>query len=269
MFYLGLTLVAGDFRGVLEHPRALAAGLLGQVLLVPLLAFVVALTFRLDPVMAVGVMVVGASPGGVSSGLLTHLARGDTALSISLTALTSLASVVTLPIVIGLSYQYFMSSSLQVDLPLFAMVRGVFLLTTLPVVLGMLLRWRWPYWVNKVEPMGQRVATVLFVCIVAATFWDQREVLSQQLPVLGPAILLLNVAIQGVAYLFAWSVRLQARYRVAIVIECGLHNAALGIVVCMQWLHAPAMSAPSMVYALLMNVGAIAVVVLSRRWLRA
>jgi BASS family bile acid:Na+ symporter len=112
MFYLGLTLVVGDFQSVAQRPRALLTGLLGQLLLVPLVAFGVARLSGMDPVMAVGLMVLAACPGGVSSGLLTHLARGDTALSISLTAVTSVASVLTLPLVVGASFQYFMASDL-------------------------------------------------------------------------------------------------------------------------------------------------------------
>ena len=104
MFYLGLTLVAGDFRQVARRPKALAVGLLGQVVLVPLAGFAVAHGSGLSPAMAVGLMVLAACPSGVSSGLLTHLARGDTALAISLTAVTSLAAVLTLPLVVGASW---------------------------------------------------------------------------------------------------------------------------------------------------------------------
>lgn len=147
MFYLGLTLVVADFRQVAQRPKALAVGLVGQVLLVPLAGFAVVRLSGLDPVMAVGLMVLAACPSGVSSGLLTHLARGDTALAISLTAVTSLASVLTLPLVVGAAYQVFMASPLAVQLPVAAMVKGIFVLTTLPVLLiisGILIQNRKP-----------------------------------------------------------------------------------------------------------------------------
>lgn len=265
MFYLGLTLVLADFRRVAQRPRALLVGLAGQMLLVPLAGFAVATLLGLDPVMAVGLMVLAACPGGVSSGLLTHLARGDTALSLSLTAVTSLASMLTLPLILNLSLAHFMGSSLQAQLPLAPMVRSIFLLTTLPVLLGMLLRWKFPHKVARAQPIASKVATALFLLIVLATFWDQRAVLWQHLPTLGPATLLLNALVLGAAYLLATQARLHHTDRVAIVTECGLQNSALGIFVCLQLLASPAMSAPSVVYALLMNAGGIAFVLLMRK----
>lgn len=265
MFYLGLTLVLADFRRVAQRPRALLVGLVGQMMLVPLAGFAVATFAGLDPVMAVGLMVLVACPGGVSSGLLTHLARGDTALSISLTAVTSLASMLSLPLIINTALQFFMGSSLTAQLPLFPMVRSIFLLTTLPVLLGMALRWQFPKLVARLEPVASKVATTLFLLIVLATFWDQRAVLWQHLPTLGTATLLLNAVILGAAYLLATQARLQHADRIAIVTECGLQNSALGIFVCLQLLASPAMSAPSVVYALLMNLGAIVFVLVMRQ----
>ncbi|MBB1076893.1 bile acid:sodium symporter family protein [Rhodoferax sp. 4810] len=265
MFYLGLTLVLADFRRVAQRPKALLAGLTGQMLLVPLGGFAVATLTGLDPLMAVGLMVLAACPGGVSSGLLTHLARGDTALSISLTAVTSLVSMLTLPLILNLSLQHFMGSSLTAQLPLFPMVRSIFLLTTLPVLLGMALRWQFPQQVTRWVPGASKVATTLFVMIVLATFWDQREVLTVHLPTLGPATLLLNAVVLSAAYALATWARLQHSDRIAVVTECGLQNSALGIFVCLQLLDSPAMSAPSVVYALLMNGGAIVFVLLMRR----
>lgn len=265
MFYLGMTLVLADFWRVAQRPRALLAGLTGQMLLVPLAAFAVATLTGLDPVMAVGLMVLAACPGGVSSGLLTHLARGDTALSISLTAVTSLASMLTLPLIVNAALQHFMGSSLTAQLPLAPMVSSIFLLTTLPVLLGMALRWKFPRMVTRGLPRASKVATSLFVLIVLATFWDQREVLWLHLPTLGPATLLLNAAVLSSAYLLATQVRLNHTDRIAIVTECGLQNSALGIFVCLQLLASPVMSAPSVVYALLMNGGAMVFVLLMRR----
>jgi len=265
MFYLGLTLVAADFRQVAQRPKALGIGLVGQVLLVPLAGFAVAQLSGLNPVMAVGLMVLAACPSGVSSGLLTHLARGDTALAISLTAVTSLASVLTLPLVVGGAYQYFMASHLAVPLPVTAMVKGIFVLTTLPVLLGMVLRWRFAPTVKRVEPAIGKVTTALFVLIVLNTFWDQRQVLLDNLPILGPAVVVLNVLILGGAYALSRVAGLNRRDRIAVITECGLKNSALGIVVSLQWLQQAAMSAPSVVYALSMNAFALTFVVLMRK----
>ena len=265
MFYLGLTLRINDFRQVLQRPRALLAGLVGQLLMVPLLGWLVAWTSGLDPVMAVGLMVLAACPGGVSSGLLTHLARGDVALSISLTAITSIAAVLTLPLVVDISMRFFMVSGLGIEFPLAGMVRSIFLLTTVPVLLGMLLRVWQPRRVARIEPVLGRIATLLFILIVLSTFWDQRQVLLDHLPTIGPASILLNLLVLLGAWLLGRQTGLTRRDRISVVTECGLQNSALGIYVCIELLHSPTMSVPSVVYALLMNAGALAFVFLMRR----
>ncbi len=264
MLSLGLTLQLADFRRVLHRPQALLLGLVGQLLLVPALGFGVAALLGLAPVMAVGLMVLVACPGGVSSGLLTHLARGDVALSIALTAITSVAAMLSLPLVVNASMQFFMGQANPVDLPLAHMVRSIFMLTTVPVLAGMGLRAWQPTRVLRVLPVAGGLATGLFVVIVLATFWDQRQVLLAHLPALGPATLLLNAMILLSAWLLATRFGLLARERIAVVTECGLQNSALGIYVAVQLLHTPAMSVPSVVYAVLMNGGALIFVALMR-----
>lgn len=265
MFYLGLTLRVADFRAVLARPRALTAGLMGQLVMLPLLGAAVARASGLDPTMAVGLMVLAACPGGVSSGLLTHLARGDVALSIALTAVTSIVAMLSLPLVLDWALQAFAQRSLQVELPLAETIRRIFLLTTVPVVAGMVLRARWPATVERVERAAGRIATTLFILIVLATFWTQREVLFAHLPTVGPACVALNVLVLGCAWFGSSALRLERRDRIAVATECGLQNSALGIYVTVQLLAAPAMSVPSVVYALLMNVGALVFVAWMRR----
>jgi BASS family bile acid:Na+ symporter len=197
MFALGLTLVVADFKRVFTRPRAMLVGLAGQMLLVPVFAYALALAWNMPAEMAVGLMILAACPGGVSSGLLTHLARGDTALSISLTAVTSVAAVITVPFVVDLAMAQFMHSAADVEFPLLKMVRGVFLLTTVPVVLGMGLKaWR-PALALRLERPAGRLATALFVLIVLATFFSQRQVLMANLGSIGPAAMLLNLLVIG------------------------------------------------------------------------
>lgn len=265
MFALGITLVPADFTRLLERPRAVLAGLIGQMLLLPLVAWTLALTFRLPPEMAVGLVILGACPGGASSGLITHLARGETALSITLTAITSLAALASVPLIINGGLQTFLGASDAVELPLGKLVRGVFFITTVPVAAGMLLRaWR-PALTARIERTTGRVATTLFVLIVIATFVNQREVLLANMATVGPAAALLNLAVMvagiGLALLF----RLGRRDGIAIATECGLQNAALGIFVATTVLGRPALAVPSVVYALLMNVGALGLIAVARR----
>ncbi|MBK7016553.1 MAG: bile acid:sodium symporter family protein [Sulfuritalea sp.] len=264
MFALGLTLVVDDFRRLLTRPKAVLAGLVGQVLVVPAAAWGIALAWGLSAEMAVGLMILAACPGGVSSGLLTHLARGDTALSITLTAITSVAAVATVPFIVDLSLRHFMNSGAGIEFPLASMVRGVFLLTTVPVVLGMGLRaWR-PAFTTRVEVAAGRIATALFVLIVLATFFSQRQVLAENLGSLGPATVLLNLLVIGAGFGLAAGAGLERRDCIAVATESGLQNAGLGIFIASALLQSPAMTVPSVVYALVMNFGAIAFVALMR-----
>lgn len=264
MFSLGLTLVVDDFRRVFTRPKAMLVGLFGQMLVVPALAYAVALLWGLAPAMAVGMMILAACPGGVSSGLLTHLARGDTALSISLTAVTSIAAVITMPFIVDFALQQFMHTGMSGEFPLMKMVRGVFLLTTVPVALGMSVKAWCPALAARFERTAGRLATVLFVLIVLATFFNQRQVLLDNLGSLGPAAMLLNLLVIAAGFAMAVAAGLQRRDQIAIATECGLQNAALGIFIASSVLQSPAMTVPSVVYALLMNVGALGVVFVMR-----
>ena len=264
MFALGLTLVVADFKRVFTRPRAMLIGVAGQMLVVPLFAFAIALAWRLPPDMAVGLMILAACPGGVSSGLLTHLARGDTALSISLTAVTSIAAVMSVPFVVDLSMRHFMQTAVSADFPLLKMVRGVFLLTTVPVVLGMSIKaWR-PALALRLERPAGRLATGLFILIVLATFFSQRQVLMENLASIGPAAMLLNASVIAAGLGLAFAAGLGRRDRIAVATECGLQNAGLGIFIAASVMQSPAMTVPSVVYALLMNAGAIGFVFLMR-----
>lgn len=265
MFALGLTLTVADFARLVARPRAVAAGLAGQVVLVPLVGFAVASLSGLPPAMAVGLMIVAACPGGASSGLITHLARGDTALSISLTAATSVASVVTLPFVLDLSLRHFLGAGMAAELPVGKLVRGVFFLATVPVALGMLTKRYRPALTARIVKATERVATTLFLLIVLATFFSQRTTLIENIASVGPAALLHNLAVMALGAAVGAGAGLALRDRIAISIECGLHNAAIGIFIAATVLGTPAMAVPSVVYALLMNLTAIGLIGFMRR----
>jgi bile acid:Na+ symporter, BASS family len=268
MFAVGVTLVPADFTRLLREPRAVIAGLVGQLLLLPLLAWGLAIAWALPPHMAVGLVILGACPGGASSALITHLARGTAALSVTLTAITSVVALASMPIVLQVALRVFLGDQSEIEFSITRLVRGVFLITTVPVAAGMLLRaWR-PSLADGMQGTLGRVATTLFVLVVIATFVNQREALLANLPSVGPAAASLNAAIMltGVALGFAF--RLDRRDAIAIASECGLQNAALGIFIATSILSAPALAVPSVVYALLMNVGAFVLIVVARRWVR-
>lgn len=259
MFALGLGLGLDDFRRALGNPRALGAGLLAQIVLLPLTAFLIAKALRLPPEAAVGLMVLAACPGGVTAGMVTHLARGETALSISLSAATSLLSFITVPLVVGASIWYFLAETTRVSVPVGQLAGGLVLVTLLPLGLGL--------WLSesgrateRTRALVQRLATAVFLLIVIYTFFVQWPAITEHFPVVGPACLALNVVTMGTGFVLGTLTRLETRSRIALTVECGLQNSALGITLALTLLDQPALAVPAVVYALLMNFTALGVV---------
>jgi BASS family bile acid:Na+ symporter len=265
MFALGLTLTPDDFRRVLARPKAMAAGLAGQLVMVPAIAWVIANTWGLPGEMAVGLMIVAACPGGASSGLITYLARGDTALSISLTAVSSIAAALTMPLIVDQSMQHFLGSGTTSEFPVLRLSRGVFFLTTVPVMLGMAVKHFRAAMTSRYVKFAERLATSLFLAIVFATFASQSDVFRENITIVGPAAATLNISVMALGFVLAVGLGLHRRDRIAIAIECGLHNAAVGIYLAATVLASPRLAVPSVIYALLMNISAIAFIVLMRR----
>ncbi len=254
MLSMGLTLVIDDFKRVVMHPLAVGYGLVSQLVLLPLIGFGLAVVLRLPAELAIGVMILAASPGGITSNLLTNVAGGDTALSVSLTAITSVASLLTLPLLVNFSLAHWAAGIEAVAFPLGKMVTGIFLISTLPLLAGMAIRHRRPAFARRVQLPARRISVGLFVMIVVLTFIGQWDQMTAYVWTAGPAVLLLNVLTMGGALLGALALGMARQQRIAIAIECGLQNAAMGIFVATTLLQSAGMVIPSVLYALVMNL---------------
>ena len=230
MFSLGLGLGFSDFSRVMKFPRAFAAGLLNQVVLLPLIAFGLAHILGLSPVFAVGLMILALCPGGVTSNLLTKVAGGNTALSISLTAAASLLSVLTVPILVSLSVNYFMQEEAPA-VNITGLSLKMFFLTALPVALGMILTARAPDVVERIGPAVSRTAIVLFILIVIAALAKNWVVFSSNLGSLAPVALLLNLTMLGLGIVSGQALKIEGREATAISLESGVQNGTLAIAV--------------------------------------
>lgn len=263
MFSVGLELTLADFTRVAKQPKDFAIGVLSQVILLPLIAFTLVSLWPMDPALAVGIMIIAACPGGVTSNLMTYLARADTALSVSLTAIISLASVLTLPIVVGFSIVHFMDASEAPDLSIGRTVSGVFLITTVPVIIGMLMNRFAPRVAVRLEKVSRILASVLFVVIIAGAIYSERENVVDYFQQAGPATLLLNLIMMALAAGIARFVGLGGRQRVAITLECGLQNGTLAIFVALSLIGSREMMIPGAIYSLIMFPTAIIYLFLS------
>ena len=260
MFALGLKLRGADFRRVLSYPVAVSLGLVAQTLLLPVTAFGIARLFDLAPETAVGLMILAACPGGVTAAMITDLARGDTCLSITLTACTSLLSFITVPIVVGFSLLHFLGQSAPVDFPVGQAIGGLFLITLVPVAAGLLFNeagWLTP----AVAKAIGRLATIVFLAIVFATFFTEWPNISTHFAAVGPAILLLNMTTMATGAALGAAGRLPTAGRIALAVECGIQNSALGITVAVSLLSVSGLAVPSVIYAFLMNITALALII--------
>ena len=230
MFSLGLGLKGSDFSRVLKFPMAFFTGLLNQVILLPLVALGLAMAFGLEPIFAVGLMILAMCPGGVTSNMLAKLAGGNAPLSISLTAITSLLSIITVPLLVVFSVNYFMGEdALAVNITKLGLT--MFLITALPVAIGMLMTAKSPQLVEKIEPRISRAAVGLFVLIIIAALAKNWGVFYGNLAILGPVAIILNLLMLGLGLVTAKLMRLGNKDATTISIESGVQNGTLAIAV--------------------------------------
>ena len=259
MFALGLKLSVADFRRVMTYPVAVGLGLIAQTVLLPLTAFGITVLFSLEPQTAVGLMILAACPGGVTAAIITDLSRGDTCLSITLTACTRLLSFIRVPIIVGFSLQHFLGEAAAVDFPVGQAIGGLFLITLIPVAAGLIANqagWLLP----AIAKMIGKLATVVFLMIVFLTFYTEWPNITAHFSKVGPAILLLNVTTMATGALLGAFGRLPAAGRIALAVECGIQNSALGITVAVSLLSLSGLAVPSVIYAFLMNITALGLV---------
>jgi BASS family bile acid:Na+ symporter len=247
MLSLGLELRTDDFRRVVTRPRGVAIGMLNLALISPLLAFAMAELFALGPALAVGLVLLGTAPGGTMANMLTHLARGDTALSITMTAVSSLCAILTVPLALELSASHFGAERFVDDVSMGGIVLRVLLITVVPVSIGMALAHRYPERVAAALPRVKRVAIATFLVVVAGAVIAEHEEAIDHLGEVAAAAFALNVAAMTVSFTLSKVARLTDRAATAIALELGIHNAALAIAVGATL--SPELTIPAAVYS--------------------
>lgn len=250
MLGLGLELTRADFARIARQPRGVAIGLTNLVVISPLLAFAIAELFGLPPGLAVGLVLLGASPGGTMANVLTHLARGDTALSVTMTAISSLSAAITVPLYLTLAAAHFDAEALVGDVEMLGIVARVLAVTVVPVLLGMWIRARWPERTRAARPTVAKVAGGLFLLVVIGAVAAEHEKALENLGEVAAAALALNVAAMSVSFTVAKLARLDNRGATAIALELGVHNASLAIAIGASL--AAVLTIPAAVYAMFM-----------------
>ncbi|MEH0420793.1 bile acid:sodium symporter family protein [Streptomyces sp. B21-083] len=266
MLGLGLTLTITDFTSVVRYPKAVVVAVVCQMVLLPLICLGLVLIFGLTGVQAVGMMLLVASPGGTSANLFSHLAGGDVALNVTLTAINSVLAVFTLPVVLGLSISGFLGGEAASVGPQFGKFVQVFAIVLVPVVIGMWVRHRFTGWADRMHKPVKIGSAIVLVLVIFAAAVQAFDVIVANFARLGPVALLLSVLSLTVGYYVPRLFRVTVRQSIAAAMEIGIHNATLAIAVAVSVMSNEAMAVPAAVYgALMMFPAGAAAYMLSRR----
>jgi bile acid:Na+ symporter, BASS family len=264
MLGMGLSLTIKDFKNIFVYPKAMILGLTNQLILLPIFGFAIAQLFGLTGALAVGVMILAACPGGATSNLITHLSRGDIALSISLTAVSSFITIITIPIIVNFAIYYFGEEG-SITLPVFETIIQIMGVTVVPVSIGMFLKKRFPILAIKADRPVRVASAVIFSAVLIAAILKERDSILEFFILTGPGMLSLNLLSLVVGFFLATVFLLPKRQRLTISIESGIQNGTLGIMIAATLLKNSEMTIPIAIYSLIMFITSAAIIFLANK----
>jgi BASS family bile acid:Na+ symporter len=254
MFGMGLTLQITDFTRVLKQPKSVLIGLSAQMFVLPIIAFAVAIIFILPPELAVGLMIISFAPGGPTSNMFTNIAKGDVALSISLTAVASLITPFTLPFFTLLAMDYFIGSSKVFELPLLKTIMQLMVISIVPVIFGMLVLSKWQKAAGKIEPIIKIFSIVFLFLIIAAIVLKNKAHMADFFLQTGLATLTLNILVLALGFGLAKFFKLSRAQSISIGYEVGIQNGTLALLVAGTLIGNSTMMIPAVTYSILMFI---------------
>lgn len=251
MFGLGLSLTIKDFTRVILYPKSIILGLICQMLLLPALALVVCKVFDLTPVQSLGVMILAASPGGITANLYSHLSHGDIALNLTLTAINSVLAAFSLPLIVNLSANYFSPGEAGIGLQ-FAKTMEVFAIVLIPVGIGMFVNSMKPAFSKKAEKPVKIFSFIVLIGLIVSAILQQKDQLLTSFSQVGVAIIVFNVASLAVGYILPMVLKVSRAESIAIAMEVGIHNGTLAIYVALTLLKSFDLALPAALYSIVM-----------------
>ncbi len=255
MFGMGLTLVIGDFIRIFTYPKAVLVGLINQIILLPIIGFSIVVLFKLSPTMATGVMILSLCPGGPTSNLITQVSRGNIGLSVTLTALASLITVFTIPVLLSEAIAYFTGNTgVVIELPVLQTMLQILVITVIPIAIGMIIRKRNEGFALRMEKPMRTASTILFVIIFLVIIIANKDNLVQAMKEVGLATLLLNLLAMGLGFLTAKLFGIAGNSQITITIESGIQNGTLAFVIATTILNNFEMGLPTGAYSIWMFI---------------
>lgn len=268
MWGMGLSLIPEDFKRVVVYPKAVLIGLVNQLLLLPLVTFGLVILFGVKTELAVGMMILSACPGGATSNLISHLAKGDTALSITLTAFSSLFTVVSIPIIVNFAIVYFMPNGEAMKLDVSYTIISVVTVVMLPVALGMVVRYFKPNFAISMENLVKYVSAIFLLLIITGAAIKERERVWIYFKLIGPVSLALNIGMLTLGFYISRFFNLSPSQSGTISIETGIQNGTLGIGVAAALIGNSTMTIPAAIYSLIMFTTAFGVIFLGHKTIK-
>ena len=265
MFSLGLGLTGADFTRVAKQPKDFFIGLICQIILLPIIAFILVKLWPISPELALGVMIIAAAPGGVTSNILTSFAKGDVALSISLTAIISLLSVITVPFIVITSLGLLGLENISKDFSLISMAISMFLIVVVPTLLGMIFRKFLIDITIKLEPISKKISLVLFIIVLLGAILGEKDNILSYFADAGLVTLILNIIMMILAFFVAQLLGTGTEQKKCISIECGLQNGTLAIFVGTTLFGGGAYIVPAATYSLIMFLTSLIFVFIVRK----
>jgi BASS family bile acid:Na+ symporter len=255
MFGMGLTLVPKDFTRITKYPKAVCIGMINQLVFLPIIGFALAIAFNLNSTMAVGLMILAAAPGGPTSNLITQICKGNIALSVTLTAVVSFATIITIPSILSYAISYFGSDTdVNITLPILDIILQIFVIIVIPISIGMLVRRNRPAFAIRMEKPMRKASTIIFILIFFAIVIAKWSFLGEAMQQVGLVTLLLNLATMTLGYLTAKLFRLNLKDSISITVESGIQNGTLAIVIATTVLNNLDMAIPVVAYSIWMFV---------------
>jgi len=254
MFGMGLSLRIADFTRVATQPKAAAIGISAQLIALPVIAFLIAIAFRLPPELAIGLMIIAFAPGGATSNMFTNLAKGDVALSISLTAIVSLITPFTIPLLTLMAMNYFIGSAQEFELPILKTIIQLLVITVIPVTIGMFMLSKWQKAANKIEPIIKVFSVVFLLFIILAIILKNKAQMLDFFIQTGAATLTLNILVLWLGYFLAKFFKLTQPQSISIGYEVGIQNGTLALLVAGTLIGNSTMMIPAVTYSIFMFV---------------
>ena len=256
MLGLGLGLKVEDFKRVLKTPKDFLVGLFCQLIILPIVAYLLIVILRTPTELALGVMIIAAAPGGVTSNVLTKFANGDVALSISLTAIISLISIISVPLIVFQSAELLGMTNISQEITMIGIALKMALVVTVPVILGMIIRKFLDNFISSKVSIINKINAVLFLIVFTAIWIEERENIITYLSQAGLIVLILNIVMMFIAYYLAKNFASGIEQRKCIALECGLQNGTLAVFVATQIFNDIIYMIPTAAYALVMYITA-------------